>query len=75
MKLNFQNWFADSPLASFLRTFAAVVLSSAVADFVRVGQFEFTNWQAWAIAALVSALPALLRWLNPQDVLSTASKG
>lgn len=69
MFLTFQEWFADSPIASFLRTFAAITISSAVSDFVRVGQFEFTNWQAWAISALVAAVPTLLRWLNPQDSL------
>lgn len=75
MKLTFQEWFSTSPFASFLRTFAAILLSSAVADFVRVGSFEFSNWQAWAIAGVSAALPAFLRWLNPQDVLSLRSKG
>lgn len=69
MKLTFQEWFANSPIASFLRSFAAIMISSAVTDFTSLGSFEFKNWQAWAIAALVASVPPLLRWLNPQDTL------
>ena len=67
---NFQIWFADSPLASFLRVLLAVTLSQAVAHFASVGTFDLSNFQVWLIAGLVSALPTLLRWLNPQDGLS-----
>ena len=65
----FQKWFASSPIASFLRHFAAIVLASAVADFARLGHFDLSNYQTWLIAALVSAVPPFLRWLNPADEL------
>ena len=68
----FQKWFADSPIASFLRHFAAIVIASAVADFALAGAFDFSRWEQWFIAALVAAVPPFLRWLNPQDALSSA---
>ena len=64
----FLNWFANSPLASILRSFLALVIYAALTEFVKVGAFDFTNWQVWVIGALSACLPALLRWLNPQDV-------
>lgn len=65
----FQNWFASSPIASFLRHFLAIVIASAVADFAQSGAFDVANYQQWVIAALVAAVPPFLRWLNPQDAL------
>lgn len=65
----FLKWFATSPIASFIRTFAATVLTLAIAEFSQIGAFDFTNWRVWVIAALVSAAPPLLRWLNPEDAL------
>ena len=69
---SFLAWFASSPLASFLRTFASIVIASAVADFAKVGAFDFSKWESWLIAALVSSVPVLLRWLNPSDVLGNS---
>ena len=66
----FSIWFANSKIASFLRTFFAIVLASAVADFQKIGRFDMTNWQTWLIVALVAALPPFLRYLNPEDSLS-----
>ena len=66
----FYTWFADSKLASFLRTFLAIVIASAVNEFQKVGHFDFTNLEQWVIIALVAAVPPFLRYLNPQDVLS-----
>lgn len=63
----FLKWFQSSPIASFLRVFAAVVLFQAMTDFVRLGHFDFTNLETWLIAGLASALPTILRWLNPED--------
>lgn len=65
----FQKWFASSPIASFLRSFSAIVLASAVAEFAKLGTFDFSNWRLWVIAALVASMPPLLRWLNPADPL------
>ena len=63
-------WFASSPYASFLRTFLAIVIAQAVAEFAKLGTFDFSNYEAWLIAALVASVPALLRVLNPQDNLA-----
>ena len=67
---NIDTWFATSKIASFLRTFAAVVIAQAVTEFQRAGHFDFANWQTWVIAAAVSVVPPYLRYLNPQDTLS-----
>ena len=66
----FLKWFAESKIASFLRVFVAVVLAQAVSDFAKFGSFDFTNLEAWLIAACVSTLPMLLRLLNPEDNLT-----
>lgn len=63
----FTQWFATSPIASFLRVFAALVISQAVADFVKIGNFNFANYQLWIITALSASVPLILRWLNPAD--------
>lgn len=64
---DFTVWFATSPIASFLRTALALVVSQAVVDFVKMGHFDFTNAETWVITAFASAIPPLLRWLNPED--------
>ena len=66
--MTFRDWFAGSPIASWLRVFAAVILSAAVADWSTKGSIDLGSWQTWVIAGLVSALPTALRWLNPSDV-------
>jgi len=38
-----------------------------VADFVRFGKLEMTNWKSWFIGALAVSVPLILRWLNPED--------
>jgi hypothetical protein len=67
----FLDWFASSPLASFLRVFAAIVLAQAVNDFVKLGHLEFVNLEQWVIVGLSAAVPTLLRWLNPADSLGS----
>jgi hypothetical protein len=62
-----QEWFASSPLASALRTFVAVVLTLAVADWTTGGTISLDRWQTWIIAAAASTIPAIARWLNPAD--------
>lgn len=64
---DFLKWFAASPIASALRTAFAFILGNMVAEFARVGNFEFSNYKSWLIGALVVAIPPVLRWLNPQD--------
>lgn len=59
-------WLASSPLGTALKTFIAVVLSGAVADWATDGAISLANWQTWVIAACVSALPVIINWLNPE---------
>ena len=63
----FLQWFATSKIASMLRVAVAFIAAQLVADFVKVGDFDFSNWKAWVIGALAVALPMFLRWLNPAD--------
>ena len=60
-------WFANSPVASALRTFIAVAVGAMISDFAKVGDFNFGDWKSWVIGALVVAIPPMLRWINPQD--------
>ncbi len=66
----FLKWFADSPYASYLRSFFAIVVAQAVGEFAKLGHFDFSNWQSWLIAALVATLPVLSRLLNKKDELT-----
>lgn len=61
------DWFARSPLASALRVFVAVLLAALVADWTASGVIAFDRWQTWVIAALASAVPVIMRALNPAD--------
>ena len=63
----FLTWFANSPIASAIRVGLGYVLAAMVADFVKVSQFDFTNYEAWLIGAFAIAVPIILRWLNPAD--------
>lgn len=63
----FLTWFADSPIAAFLRTAFAFILGNMIAEFAKVGDFDFSNYKSWLIGALVVAIPPVLRWLNPED--------
>lgn len=60
-------WFAKSPIASALRVAFAYAVGNMVADFAKVGNFDFENWKSWCIGALVVSIPLVLRWVNPQD--------
>ncbi len=66
--MTFREWFATSPLASWLRVFGAVILSAAIADWSTKGTIDLSAWQTWVIAGLVSALPTAMRYLHPADV-------
>lgn len=63
-----QNWLANTPLGTALKTFVAVVIAGAVADFSTDGAISLARWQTWVIAGLVSAVPVVVNWLNPADV-------
>lgn len=60
-------WLARSPLAAALRVFVAVVVAMVVAEWSASGAIAFDRWQTWVIAGLASAVPVVLRWLNPAD--------
>jgi hypothetical protein len=62
-----ENFLANTPLGTAVKTFVAVVLAAAVADFSTDGTISLGNWQTWVIAGLVSALPVIVNWLNPAD--------
>ena len=66
--MTFREWFASSPLASWLRVFGAVIISAAIADWSTKGTIDLGAWQTWVIAGLVSALPTAMRFLNPADI-------
>jgi len=63
----FAQWFADSPIASALRVFIAIVATMAITDWSAKGTIDMTAWQTYVIAGLVSAVPVVTRWLNPAD--------
>lgn len=63
----FWAWVTVSPLATAAKTFIAVVLSAAVADWATGGVISLANWQTWVISAAVSAIPVIVNWLNPMD--------
>ena len=61
------NWLADSPVASWLRVFVSIVLGDMVAEWAKLGSFDFKNWQVWLLAGVVAVVPMIIRWLNPLD--------
>lgn len=54
-------WFANSPIASFLRVFGAGILG-----WIIINANDLNLHPAVAIA-LASSLPVLISWLNPAD--------
>lgn len=62
-----KEFLAASPLGTALKTFAAVALGAAVADWSGSGAISLGNWQTWVIAGAVSAVPVIVNWLNPED--------
>lgn len=65
---SFSAWFADSPLASFLKIFGAYLIATAVGAWATSGSISLDAWQTWVIGGLVSAAPVVVNWLNPADV-------
>lgn len=63
----FQEWFATSPVASWLRTFAAIILAMFIADGADIFAVDAADLKLWVAAALSASLPAVVRWLNPAD--------
>lgn len=59
--------FLAGPVGSWLRVFAAGVLSAFLLDIADVAQIDFAAWETWVIAGLVSVLPIIIAWLNQAD--------
>lgn len=68
MKQSFGEWFATSPIASWLRTFAAIVVAMFIADGADIFAVDATDVRAFLAAGFAATLPAVVRWLNPADV-------
>lgn len=58
----------NTAVASFLKVFAATILTLFLTDLVDAGSFDvLAKWEGWVIAALASSLPIIINWLNPTD--------
>jgi len=66
--MTFADWFATSPLASWLRTFVAIIIAMFVADGADIFAIDATDLRGYLAAGLVATLPVIVRWLNPSDV-------
>jgi hypothetical protein len=64
----FQEWFATSPVASWLRSFIAIVVAMFIADGADLFAVELSDLRSWVAAGLAATLPVIVRWLNPADV-------
>ena len=65
--MRFQEWFATSPVASWLRSFLAIVIAMFLADGADVFAVDATDLRAYAAAGLAATLPVVARALNPSD--------
>jgi hypothetical protein len=63
----FQEWLATSPIASWLRTFLAIILTMFIADGANIFAVDSADLKLWVAAAFSASLPAVVRWLNPVD--------
>jgi hypothetical protein len=63
----FQEWLATSPLASWLRTFAAIILTMFIADGADIFAVDAADLKLWLAGAFAATLPAAVRYLNPAD--------
>jgi len=66
--MTFADWFATSPIASWLRTFVAIVVAMFIADGADVFAVDATELRAFLAAGFAATLPAVVRYLNPSDV-------
>lgn len=65
--MDFPDWFATSPIASWLRTFVAIVIAMFIADGADIFAVDSTDLRSWLAAGFAATLPMIVRWLNPQD--------
>lgn len=66
--MTFADWFATSPIASWVRTFVAIVVAMFIADGADVFAVDATDLRAFLAAGFCATLPAVVRYLNPADV-------
>ena len=65
--MTFADWFATSPIASWIRTFVAIIVAMFIADGADIFAVDATDLRAFLAAGFSATLPAVVRWLNPQD--------
>ncbi len=65
--MTFKEWFATSMVASWLRVFVAVIIAMFIADGADIFAVDVNDLRAWLAAAFASALPLVLRFVNPDD--------
>jgi hypothetical protein len=58
--MSFLTWFANSPIASFVKVFGAGVLGWILVNLGTLGIHPALT------IGLVSALPIIINWLNPE---------
>lgn len=63
----FREWLATSPVASWLRTFAAIILTMFIADGADIFAVNSADLKLWLAGAFAATLPAAVRFLNPAD--------
>lgn len=66
--MSFSEWFATSPIASWLRTFVAIIIAMFIADGADIFAIDATDLRGYLAAGLAATLPVIVRWLNPSDV-------
>lgn len=59
--------FLAGPVGSWLRVFGAAALSAYLGAQVLDADNFATNWKVYAVAGLVSVLPVVIAYLNPND--------
>jgi hypothetical protein len=62
----FKTWLASTFWGTTLKSFLAVMISVAVADWT-TGGLHFGDLQQWLLAAIVSLAPAVINHLNDKD--------
>lgn len=65
--MTFQEWFATSMIASWLRVFVAVIVAMFIADGADIFAVDTNDLRAWLAAGFAAVLPLVVRYLNPSD--------
>ncbi len=65
--MTFKEWFATSMIASWLRTFVAIIVAMFIADGADIFAVDANDLRAWLAAGFAAVLPLIVRFLNPDD--------